>query len=115
MEFTCIMCPVGCKLIATKANGKIKIEGNSCPRGVIYGEKEATHPQRMVTTIKKYRAGTISLKLSNPIDKELVEECLKAIASCKEPKSINAGDTLIKNVLGTDVDVVVTNVNLTNL
>lgn len=112
MEFTCIMCPVGCQLKATNINGKIKIEGNSCPRGVIYGEKEATHPERMVTTIKKYKNGTISLKLSNPIAKELVSDCLKAIASCPEPKNINIGDTLIKNVLGTDIDVVVTNVNL---
>lgn len=115
MEFTCIMCPVGCQLKATKQNGKIKIEGNSCPRGVIYGEKEATHPERMVTTIKKYKSGTISLKLSNPIAKELVTDCLKAIACYPEPKSIKEGDALIKNVLNTNIDVVVTNVNLTNL
>lgn len=114
MQFTCIMCPVGCQLTATKINGKIKIEGNSCPRGAIYGEKEATHPERMITTIKKYKDGTISLKLSNPIAKELVPKCLKEIANCAEPKNIKIGEPLITGVLGTKIDVVVTNINTNN-
>jgi len=111
MEFVCIMCPVGCNLKVEKTEDKIKVSGNSCPRGAIYGEKEATCPERMVTTIKKYKNGTISLKLSNPIAKQNVESCLKEIANCKEPKSINIGDVLIKNVLNSGCDVIVTNIN----
>ncbi|MBQ3047892.1 MAG: DUF1667 domain-containing protein [Clostridia bacterium] len=111
MEFVCIMCPMGCNLHVEKTANQIKVKGNSCPRGVIYGEKEATHPERMVTTIKKYKSGTISLKLSNPIAKEKVEDCLKEIAKCSQPKSIKIGDILIKNILNSGCDVVVTNIN----
>ena len=112
MEFTCIMCPVGCTLKAVKENDRIKITGNACPRGAIYGEKEATHPERMITTIKKYKSGTISLKLSNPIAKELITNCLKEIANTQEPKEIKVGDVFIKNICNTNINVVVTNINL---
>lgn len=112
MEFTCIMCPVGCSLKVEKdKNGKITVSGNNCPRGAIYGEKEATCPERMITTVKKYKKGTISLKLSKPISKNLIEDCLKQIAVIPEPKNIKAGDTLIKNICNTDCDVIVTNIN----
>ena len=113
MEITCIMCPVGCSLNVIKnKNGKITVSGNSCPRGAIYGEREVTSPERMVTTVKKYKNGTISLKLSKPISKNLIEDCLKQIASCLEPKNVKIGDILIKNVCDTDCNVIVTNVNL---
>ena len=98
MEFVCIMCPVGCNLKVEKVDNQIKVKGNSCPRGAIYGEKEATHPERMITTIKKYKSGTICLKLSTPIGKEKIEDCLREIAACKEPKTAKPGDILIKNV-----------------
>ena len=112
MEFTCIMCPKGCSLKVEKdKEGKVTVSGNSCPRGAIYGERELISPERMVTTVKKYKNGTISLKLSKPIAKELIEECLKQIAKCPEPKSIEIGDVLIKNICSSNCDVIVTNIN----
>ena len=113
MEFTCIMCPVGCSLTVTKnKDGKISVSGNSCPRGAIFGEKEATSPERMVTTVKRYKTGTISLRLNKPISKNLVENCLKEISNFIEPKEVKIGDVLINNVCGTDCNVIVTNINL---
>ena len=106
------MCPVGCTLNVTKKGKNIVVEGNGCPRGEIYGKNEITTPKRMVTTIKKYKDGTISLKTSEPIDKNLVTNCLKEINNSKEPKNIKAGDTYIKNILSTNVDIIVTNVNI---
>lgn len=111
MEFVCIMCPVGCNLKVEKVDNQIKVKGNSCPRGAIYGEKEATHPERMITTIKKYKSGTICLKLSTPIGKEKIEDCLREIAACKEPKTAKPGDILIKNILNSGCDVIITSVN----
>ena len=113
MEITCIMCPVGCSLNVQKdKSGKIVVSGNNCPRGAIYGEREVTNPERMVTTIKKYKSGTISLKLSKPISKNLIEKCLIEIEALKEPKKIEIGEILIHNVCKTDCDVIVTNINL---
>ncbi len=112
MEITCIMCPVGCSLKVTKNNKEIIVTGNGCPRGEIYGKNEITLPKRMITTIKKYKNGTISLKTSEPIDKRLVEKALKEIEKLSEPTKISAGEILIKNILNTGVDIVVTNVNI---
>ena len=113
MELTCIMCPVGCSLQVNKdKTGKIVVSGNNCPRGAIYGEKEVTSPERMVTTVKKYKTGTISLKLDKPISKKLIEKCLKEIARFKEPENIKVGEILIPNVCSTDCSVIVTSVNL---
>ena len=112
MEITCIMCPVGCTLNVTKKGKTITVNGNGCPRGEIYGKNEITTPKRMVTTIKKYKDGTISLKTSEPIDKNLVADCLKEINKTKEPKNIKTGEVFIKNILSTNVDIIVTNVNV---
>jgi len=55
-EMICIACPVGCHLsITTKgtdAQGKVdyEIQGNKCPRGVVYAQEELRSPKRMLTT-----------------------------------------------------------------
>lgn len=114
MEFTCIMCPVGCTLNVTKQGENIIVKGNGCPRGEIYGKNEITLPKRMITTIKKYKGATISLKTSEAIDKTLINNVLKEIDKVEEPKKINIGDILIKNIFNTNVDIIVTNINNEN-
>lgn len=111
MKMICIMCPVGCELEVIKTKDKVTVTGNACPRGVIFGEKEITNPERMVTTIKQYKTGTISLKTSNPVSKKLVAGVLKEIKNTKPPENIKTGDVYIKNVLQTGQDVIVTGIN----
>ena len=111
MELTCIMCPVGCTLTVTKKGKEIIVTGNSCPRGHEYGLKETTAPERVVTTIKQYKDGTICLKTSSPVPKGKVDDVLRAIKNEKEPQSIKVGDVYIKNILGLNSDIVVTEVN----
>lgn len=106
------MCPVGCTLKVEKKDGKVVVTGNACPRGAIYGEKEVTAPERSVSTVKIYKTGTICLKTDKPVPKGKIDEVLRAVAEAKEPKKIGVGETLIKNVAGTNCDVVVTEVNI---
>ena len=110
MKVICIMCPRGCELEVTKGK-KITVTGNGCPRGVIYGEREVTKPERMITTIKKFEDKTISLKSSKPVPKEKVFEVLKEIKTAKLPKNIEIGKVLISSVAQTDADIVITNIN----
>ncbi len=112
MELTCIMCPVGCTLTVTKKGDEIIVTGNSCPRGHEYGLKETTAPERIVTTVKGYKNGTICLKTSNPVPKEKVDDVLRAIKEESEPQKIKMGDVYIKNILGLKSDIVVTEVNV---
>lgn len=111
MQVTCIMCPRGCELTVTKEKGKITVTGNSCPRGAIYGEREVTSPERMVTTIKKFGEKTITLKTDKPVPKAKVFDTLKAVKRARVPKDIALGDMLIKNVAKTDSNIVVTGIS----
>lgn len=110
MKVICIMCPRGCELNVTKGR-KITVTGAACPRGVIYGEREVTKPERMITTIKKFEDKTISLKSSKPVPKEKVFDVLQEIKRAKLPRKVEENGILIKNVSNTDADIVITNIN----
>lgn len=113
MELVCIKCPRGCHLKVTKLkDGKIKVEGNSCPRGEEYGISEMTQPQRTITTVKKTKFGTISLVTNKPIDKKLYFDVLKIVKQKPEPKNPQPNQVFIKGVLGTDVDVIISGVHI---
>lgn len=112
MELTCIMCPVGCTLTVTKKGNDIIVTGNSCPRGHEYGIKETTAPERIVTTVKSYKNGTICLKTSSPVPKGKVDDVLRAIKKEPSPQRIKVGDIFISNILGLNSNIVVTEVNL---
>ena len=49
-NLTCIMCPLGCSLVATKDGDEIKVTGNNCQRGEIFAKEELTCPMRIVTS-----------------------------------------------------------------
>lgn len=112
MEFTCIMCPVGCTLKVEKKDDKIIVTGNSCPRGAEYGVKEVTSPERILTTVKKYKNGTVCLKTDSPIPKNMIDEILLLIKKEKISKNLKVGDIFIKNILNTKSNVMVTEINL---
>ena len=43
-EFVCISCPVGCRLTVWDDEGEVKVTGNTCKRGQLYGVQEFTVP-----------------------------------------------------------------------
>ncbi len=110
-NLTCIVCPRGCSLtVSFDADGKPEsIEGAVCPRGKAYAEAECTHPTRTVTTTVKCECGSvIPVKTSVPIPKELIFEAMKEINSAVVPRGAKIGDAVIRNILGTGADIVIT-------
>lgn len=107
VKLTCIMCPVGCSLEVSKKNGEIVVTGNNCIRGERYGKQEVISPTRMVTTVCKTTTGYVSVKTTAPVDKAKVQNVVAEIGklTLSNPKH---GDIIIKNVLGTGADIVVT-------
>ncbi len=111
-KFVCIRCPVGCNLTVKKyESGKIVVSGNSCKRGEEYGIQEVTEPRRTITTIKQTKTGSISLKTDAPAKKEQYFDILKEIERKKINKQYEIGDIFIKNVFGTNINIVVTGVH----
>lgn len=107
MNLTCIMCPMGCSLTVTKTKNGYEVSGNTCARGEAFGKEEITSPKRIVTSLIRTSKGVTSVKTSEPIPKKLIFNVMKEIDKV-EVKNAKIGDIVIKNVLNTGADVVVT-------
>lgn len=111
LEFTCIVCPLGCRLRVLHEDGKIvSVEGSRCPRGVVYAQNEI-EPKRTLITVVEVVGGdqpVVSVKTSKPIPKNLIPEAMCFLARVVVKAPVKAGDVLVKNLLDLGVDVVAT-------
>lgn len=111
-EITCIVCPIGCKILATVDGTNIKkIEGYKCKRGVEYTRSEILDPRRVLTSSISVINGEwllVSVKTSKPVPKDKVFDILRVTRKTKAKAPVNIGQTLIKDVAGTGIDIVAT-------
>jgi len=115
-ELICISCPIGCMLTVEYDEDKrdydsIKVSGNLCPKGEIYGKEEILAPKRVVTataSIESRIQKRLPIKTIEAIDKDLIFDLLKEIYSLKLKPPIKIGDTIIKNFKKSGVDIVAT-------
>lgn len=108
---TCIVCPRGCTLRVRLDDSSqvLRVEGNACLRGVGYAEDECTHPRRTVTsTVRTEKGRVVAVKTDGAVPKELVFEVMKRINSVTAPDTLDIGDIVIEDVLGTGINVVAT-------
>ena len=108
IELICITCPRGCHL---QVDENLNVSGNMCPRGAIYAKAELTHPVRMVTSsvnIDSQIESRLPVKTKDPIPKELIFKIMEEIEKVSVKAPIKIGDVIIKDVLGTGVDIVAT-------
>ena len=109
MDTTCIMCPMGCSLTITKEGDEIKVTGNTCPRGKIYGTNEFTAPKRVVTSLVRLEeGGVVACKTNDLIPKEMMGDILRELKKITMKRPVHIGDVIIENVLDTGVDIVAT-------
>lgn len=109
MEFTCIMCPMGCSLKVEKTDGEVIVSGNTCKRGEMYGKQEFVAPKRVVTSLVRVRGGgVVSVKTADLVDKNRIFDILDLLKTVEAEKPIHIGDVIVENALGTGVNVVAT-------
>lgn len=110
-EITCIGCPMGCRITA-EVDGKdiVSIEGYTCNIGKKYAQEELTVPTRMVTALMKVYGTNqpVSVKTSQPIEKSKIFDCLKEISKHTVMRPVHIGEVLLKNVCGTQVNIIAT-------
>ena len=108
----CIGCPVGCALTVRTQQGEVvSVEGNTCKKGKIYGEKEVTAPARTVTTTVAVTGGKIpvvSVKTETDIPKEKIFDCIRALKGIQVPAPVHTGDIILADAAGTGTDVIAT-------
>ncbi|HAN50554.1 MAG TPA: NAD(FAD)-dependent dehydrogenase [Lachnospiraceae bacterium] len=111
-NLTCICCPMGCQITVTLDNGEVTdVTGNTCKRGDVYARKEVTNPTRVVTSSVRVSGGRIAMvscKTAGDIPKGKIFDCCKAIQSIEVQAPVKIGDTILKDVCGTGVDVIAT-------
>lgn len=111
-EFTCISCPIGCRLkVEVSERGVEKIEGNRCPRGEAYAREEITDPKRILTTSVKVRGGDyplVSVRTDKPIPKRLIPEAMAVLQAFALEAPVEMGQIVMPDLLGTGARVIAT-------
>lgn len=115
-ELICIGCPLGCMLSVDIEDGVVtNVTGNTCPRGKAYAEKEVTNPTRIVTSTVCVNGGervSVACKTKSDIPKEKIFDVVRELKSVIIEAPVSIGDVLVKNIAGTNVEMVATaNVN----
>ena len=107
-ELTCIVCPRGCRL---KVDDNMVVTGNSCPRGEKYAINELTNPTRTITSsirVNNRPYTLVSVKTDKPIPKDKMFDVMKEIDKLSIDAPTRIGQVVLTNVLGTDVNIVIT-------
>jgi CxxC motif-containing protein len=109
-KLTCIVCPLGCQITAEVDGDKVsKISGATCRRGEAYAQAELTDPRRtLTTTMRVDGAGLVPVKSSTALPKALLRQSMDIINAAKAKAPVEPGDVLIRDILGTGVDIVAT-------
>ena len=111
-RITCIVCPIGCKILV-KTDGKLikNRDGKKCVKGIEYAKNEALDPRRMLTTSVLVKYGEwplVSVKSSQPVPKDKVFKILKEIKKVKLNAPVKSGQEILKNVANTDFNIIAT-------
>lgn len=111
-ELLCIVCPTGCRLtVTTEENGAITVTGNGCRRGVDFAKAELTCPTRSLTTTVRTvfaAAPVLPVRTAGEIPKESVADAMRAINAVLVKEPVGVGDIVLKDLLGSGVDVIAT-------
>ena len=107
-EFTCIICPRGCRLQVDEA---MNVTGNFCPRGKQYAVSELTNPVRTITSsvrVSNRDDLLVSVKTSGNIPKGKIFEVMEEINRLSVTAPTRIGQVIAKDILGLGVDIVIT-------
>ena len=111
MKLVCISCPRGCEMTVTIKNDEVSVAGNRCKRGEAYAHAEMTCPMRTLTSSIFVDGGDyplLSVRTREPIPKSKLAEGLEVLRHLRAQAPINIGDTVLKNFVGTGIDLVAT-------
>jgi CxxC motif-containing protein len=109
IEIICVACPKGCRLEAQRKDGELLVSHAGCKRGKQYAIGEITDPRRMVASTVRITGGLHPLMpvyTSAPFPKDKILQLLDHIRATKIQAPVNAGDIVIKDALGTGIDVI---------
>lgn len=106
---SCIICPNSCTIEIDEKT--LVASGNKCPRGLEYAKGEITNPKRSVTSTVKTsfkHFPVLPCRTSKAVSKSKVMDVIKEINKVTVNNYLKVGDIIIKNIAGTDADLIAT-------
>ena len=111
-NLVCIECPKGCLLSVDIENCRVvKVEGNQCPKGEKYAASEVENPMRILTSAvltEGLGLKMLPVRTSKPIPKTKISAAMEEIKRIRLKEPVKTGDIIIKDLLGTGVDLIAT-------
>jgi CxxC motif-containing protein len=105
----CITCPKGCRLdVSREGDTILKVDNCGCKRGEEYVKAELTDPRRMVATTVKIRGSLhplLPVYTAKPFPKPRIRELLTALQEVELKTPVGMGDVVVKDALGTGIDI----------
>ncbi len=104
-EITCIVCPVGCRILI---QGE-KISNYKCKNGLQYAIQEIKNPKRDLTTTLKaigLSKRRVAVRLDSEIQKDKIFDVLKEIKKIKITKKVKRGEIILENVLNLGANLI---------
>ena len=108
-KIICVACPKGCRLKVNRDGETFVVTEQGCKRGEQYARQEMTDPRRMVATTVQVENGShplLPVYTSAPFPKAKIRPLLDEIRKLKLAPPIGMGEVVMKNALGTGIDVV---------
>ncbi len=111
-EFTCIICPNGCRIKVEYEGMDIKnIKGDECPKGKDYVKNEIINPLRVFTGSVLVESGDFSLlsvKTTSLIPKKYLKKIGEITRQLKVEAPVEIGQIVASNLLDNNIDLVAT-------
>lgn len=107
----CIICPKGCNLQVEKTFNGYIVQGNFCIKGEKYAIAELTNPKRLFTStieIENTYLNRLLVRTDKEISKDLIFKFMDYLKLVKIKAPVKIGDIIIKDILGTGVNLIAT-------
>ncbi len=117
-QFVCIVCPNGCMLTADEKDGAVAVSGNTCKRGEKFAIAELTNPTRSLTSTVRTiypAASVLPVRTDGEIPKSMIGQAMKEISGVIVDRPYAAGEVIIGNFLGTNINLIATSSLLKNV
>lgn len=110
-QLTCIVCPIGCRIIAEIRDGEYEFSGNRCARGAEFAKTELTAPKRSLTTTVRTtfrNMPVMPVRTNGEIPKEMIPNIMYELGKVLVSERIGIGDIVVKDILGSGCDIIAT-------
>jgi CxxC motif-containing protein len=114
-EFTCIVCPNGCSIVAdVEGEGApvvARVRGNACKRGTEWARQEIEDPRRTISSSIVVSGGDFplaSVRTNRPVPLARIGDIMREIRRAALVAPVAIGDVAIRSPAGCDTDIIVT-------